>query len=153
MKIYIASSWKNEKGAIKLAQYLRRWGHEVDCFCDPSCPRYIFHWTEFVNTPEELQKYDALSFLDDERTVKAFLEDRKWLDWADAVVILMPCGKSAHLEAGYAVGQGKPVFAYGRFPKGEFDVMYGFFDGLYRIEGLDRMRDAINEKGNELCLA
>jgi hypothetical protein len=32
------------------------------------------------------------------------------LKWADACVLVMPCGRSAHLEAGYFVGAQKPLF-------------------------------------------
>ncbi|MBU1172967.1 MAG: hypothetical protein KKD44_25685, partial [Proteobacteria bacterium] len=66
-------------------------------------------------------------------------EDRKWLDWSDCVIMLMPCGRSSHLEAGYAKGQGKLLYIYGVFPRGEFDVMYGFANGLYRSEQIDEM--------------
>jgi len=128
MKIYVASSWKNEAEVLKLASLLRDWGHEVDCFADASTGRFVFHYNEVGN----LNEIDAISFLEDERSRKAFTEDKKHLDWADAVVMLHPCGKSTHLEAGYAVGAGKKLFMIGDFPKGEFDVMYGFADSMVR---------------------
>jgi hypothetical protein len=141
MRIYIASSWKNSELAGIVAEYLRGVGHTVDCFCDQSSGRYVFHWTELVKTEAELQNYDAISFLHDARTKWAFSEDKKWLDWAEAVVLVLPAGRSAHLEAGYARGCGKNLFILGGFAKGEFDVMYGFADELYRIEenGLQRL--------------
>lgn len=128
MKIYIASSWKEEYTVKNLAKLLKLWGHEVDCFCDDSTGRYVFHFSE-IGPIEEI---DAISFLEDDRSQKAFREDRKMIDWADAVVMLLPCGKSSHLEAGYAVGSGKKLFIFGNFPKGEFDVMYGFANKLCR---------------------
>jgi len=128
MKIYIASSWKNETPAQELASLLRSWGHDVDCFCDASTGRYVFHFSEVG----PLDQIDAISFLQDYRAQKAFIEDKKHIDWADAVVMLHPCGKSSHLEAGYGKGSGKKLFMLGIFPKGEFDVMYGFADGLFR---------------------
>ena len=143
MKIYIATSWKMEGVAKAVAQRLRTEGHEVDCFCDPSSGRYVFHWTEFVNTEEELQKYDALSFLADHRTQRAFREDKGYIDWCDAVVMIHPCGKSAHLEAGYAKGSGKKLYMWGRFPMGEFDVMYGFADGIFRLDNFEKLLEAI----------
>ena len=33
MRIYLASSWKNQKAVIALAEYLERYGFEVDAFC------------------------------------------------------------------------------------------------------------------------
>ena len=135
MKIYIASSWKMENVVKDLALLLRGEGHEVDCFCDDSNGRYVFHWSEIANK-EEL---DAISFLADKRTQKAFREDKKWLDWAEICILVVPSGKSAHLEAGYIKGQGKRLLIYGEFPPGEFDVMYGFADGLYKWDELDAL--------------
>ncbi len=137
LKIYIATSWKNEDMARTIAEILRNRGYEVDCFCDPSSGRYVFHWSEMVENEEDLQNYDAVSFIYDPRVQRAFEEDKKWIDWADVVVMLHPCGNSAHLEAGYAKGRGKKLFMWGDFPKGKFDVMYGFADGIYRVAQTD----------------
>lgn len=138
MKIYIASSWKNEVSILELARLIKSWGHKVDCFCDDSTGRYVFHFSEVGN----LDKLDAISFLEDNRTQKAFEEDKKMIDWSDAVVMLHPCGKSSHLEAGYAVGSGKKLYMVGEFLKGEFDVMYGFADGIFR--DFNDLKKAIN---------
>lgn len=126
MKIYIASSWKNSDILLSLADHLREMGHKVDCFCDGSSGRYVFDYREIGNA-EDL---DAVSFLQDHRSQRTFQEDKKWLDWAEAVVMVLPCGNSAHLEAGYAKGQGKKLIILGEFEKGKFDVMYGFADAL-----------------------
>lgn len=107
------------------AEALRSQGHEVDAFCDTSTDRYVFHFSE-IGPSETL---DAIDFLRDERSQKAFREDKKWLDWADCCLLILPAGKSAHLEAGYIKGQGKLLIIWQlNFPKGEFDVMYGFAD-------------------------
>lgn len=143
IKIYLASSWANSVAVRGIAAYLEEQGFEVDAFCRSSDERYSFHWSEFVDTEEELQQYDALSFLDDPRVRRAFNEDKRWLDWANTVVMVMPCGRSSHLEAGYAVGQGKRLFIFGEFAKGEFDVMYGFANGLFRLHELDKLVEAI----------
>lgn len=125
MKIYIASSWKNEELVCEWADELRDLGYEVDAFCDPETGRFVFHYSEIG----DVKTLDAINFLQDERSQKAFYEDKKWLDWCECVLLVLPAGKSAHLEAGYAKGQGKCLLIYqDEFPKGEFDVMYGFAD-------------------------
>ena len=136
MKIYLASSWKNQKTILALVESLEKEGFEVDAFCRSTDIRYSFPWSELVNNEDDLKYYDAIEFLADSRTQRAFIEDKKWLDWADTVIMVMPCGRSSHLEAGYAVGQGKRLYIYGNFPKGEFDVMYGFADRLFRTSEL-----------------
>ena len=58
--------------------------------------------------------------------------------------MVLPSGKNAHLEAGYAKGIGKKLFVYGDFTSGEFDVMYGFADGLFRSSELDGLIKVLN---------
>ena len=118
MKIYLASSWKNKKEVLVLAERLETEGFEVDAFCRATDKRYAFHWSELVDDEDELANYDAIEMLADPRTQRAFKEDKKWLDWSDTVIMLMPCGRSSHLEGGYAKGKDKLLYIYGEFPKG-----------------------------------
>jgi hypothetical protein len=125
IKIYLASSWKNESLVMWWAEKLRALGYPLDAFCNAAGGRLVFHFSE-IGDPSGL---DAINFLEDERSQKAFAEDKKWLDWADVCLLILPAGKSSHLEAGYAVGSGKKLIIWQEnFPKGEFDVMYGFAD-------------------------
>jgi len=125
MRIYLASSWKMAEWVSTWKSTLEQAGHEVDAFCDDSSGRFVFHFSE-IGDPAEL---DAINFLLDPRSQKAFQEDKKWLDWADVCLLILSAGKSAHLEAGYAKGQGKLLIIWqNEYPKGEFDVMYGFAD-------------------------
>jgi hypothetical protein len=130
MKIYMASSWKNASWVREIAEYLRKQNFEVDDFTDDS-KRFVFSYIGAFDQ-EEQENMDARKFLKDPRAIRAFVEDKKWIDWADAVVLVLPAGRSAHLEGGYAKGQGKLliIISPGKFPKGEFDVMYGLADLL-----------------------
>lgn len=125
MKLYLASSWKNETMVLDMAKLFRIYDHQVDAFCDPSKGRFVFNY-EDLNGIENMNAQNALQ---NQLVQKAFKEDQKWIDWADGVILILPAGRSAHLEAGYAVGQGKFLIIYqDHFPNGEFDVMYGFAD-------------------------
>ncbi len=53
-----------------------------------------------------------------------FKYDKEGLDWCDTCVLLLPCGKSAHLEAGYAIGQGKPTLVVLHPDRFEPELMY-----------------------------
>lgn len=143
MRIYIASSWKNEPSVLLLGDWLREAGHEVDMFCDPSQGRHVFSFKDL----EGHEKLDAITALQTPDFQRAFAEDKKWIDWSEVVVMLLPCGNSAHLEAGYAKGTGKKLFIVGDFWRGEFDVMYGFADGLYRPEEIPTMIEILSEGG------
>ena len=52
--------------------------------------------------------------------------DRFHLDRCDAAVLLMPGGKSAHLELGYTVGRGKPGYMVFNEEPERYDVMVQF---------------------------
>jgi hypothetical protein len=128
MKLYIASSWKNVDIVNQWAAALRDRGHEVDAFCDPRTGRQVY---DAATAGQSERKMTAVEMVASKRGQLCFEEDLKWLDWADAVVMLLPCGSSAHLEAGYKKGQGGKLFIVGMFCRGEWDVMYGFADGLF----------------------
>ena len=142
-RVYIVSSWENQEFVLQLAQILERRGLEVDAFCRPSDDRYSFRWPELLGS--SLLQHDAVTVLTDPRIQRAFHEEKQWLDWADAIVMVMPCGRSSHLEGGYAKGQGKRLYLYGNFPKGEFDLMHGFADGVFRTWQLERLIAALKD--------
>lgn len=108
MRIYVASSWRNTEQPTVIAR-LRDLGHEVYDF-HKSEDHVGAHWEEVaVNgtlwTPEEyIQK------LTHPVAERDFQSDFQAMLWADAIVMLYPCGRSAHLEAGWAAGSGKELF-------------------------------------------
>lgn len=55
-----------------------------------------------------------------------FKFDLTHLDRADAGVLVLPAGKSGHLEFGYIIGQGKPGFVLLDPTVDRWDVMYQF---------------------------
>lgn len=153
MKIYIASSWKNYNILLKLQTHLEKCGHEVDCFANGKNGRFSFNWAELIHnalnceTKEEamavLETLDAKDMMSNPTVLKAFEEDKKMIEWADAVIMVLPSGKSSHLEAGYAKGIGKKLYILGEFEKGEFETMYGFADGLFRDYELDQLIESL----------
>lgn len=55
-------------------------------------------------------------YLAAEDTRKTFQADWLAMEQADCCVLVLPCGRSAHLEAGFMAGQGKPVFTLALTP-------------------------------------
>lgn len=136
-RIYLASSWKNVEAVRGIAELLRMKGHEVFDFTDPTIrpkgmDNFAFEASLIAGRPRE--EIEWLEFLDWPATKRAFACDKAGLDWANTIVMILPCGRNAHLEAGYGVGQGKDVFIFGKLPKGEYEVMYRFATGCYRTE-------------------
>lgn len=109
-KIYLASSWRNPYYPTILAA-LRELGHEVYDFRNPVPGNTGFSWAEIDPdwqswTPERFAEVLATSPI----AAKGFAFDAAGLDWCDTCVTVLPCGRSAHLELGYAAGQGKETF-------------------------------------------
>ena len=106
MNIYVASSWRNTKQP-SVVECLRVAGHEVYDFRNPSESDCGFAWSEI---DPEWQTWGAKEFranLDHPMSEAGFKSDMIALEWADAVVLVLPCGRSAHLELGWACGSGK----------------------------------------------
>lgn len=60
-----------------------------------------------------------------------FYFDRAYLDLSDAVVMVAPAGRSAHLELGYMCGRGKPTFILATDEPERYEVMPKFADGVF----------------------
>jgi hypothetical protein len=135
-KIYIASSWKNANFVRALATALRCEGHRVFDFTDKKhrpkgFDTFVFNGNEWKG--KALDKMEYKEFLEYPESKRAFKGDKAGLDWADTVILLLPSGRSSHLEAGYGVGCGKDLFIYGDLPLGEFDAMYGFAKACFHV--------------------
>lgn len=57
--------------------------------------------------------------------------DKYHLDRADIGVLVLPAGKSGHLELGYMIGKGKPGYVLFDEEPPRWDVMYQFANGVY----------------------
>lgn len=109
MKIYVASSWRNDFQP-EVVRLLREDRHEVYDFKDSEG----FHWSEVDRDWKEwvsdIPSY--LTGLNHPCAERGFNRDMKALRECDACIYVMPCGVSASLEAGWACGAGKRVFVY-----------------------------------------
>lgn len=109
MKIYLASSWRNAYQPEVLAQ-LRAAGHEVYDFRNPAPGNEGFSWKQIdPDLKSDLSAARLRRVLAHPIAEAGFKCDFDAMKWADACVLLLPCGSSAHLEAGWMSGQGKPV--------------------------------------------
>jgi hypothetical protein len=106
MKIYVASSWRNKHQPV-IVRGLRFQGHEVYDFRHPADDNDGFRW---IDIDPHAARWDNRAFRDALGTPVAergFKYDFDALKWCDVCVLVLDCGRSAHLELGYAVGAGK----------------------------------------------
>ena len=106
-RIYVASSWRNENQP-QLVKRLREDGHQVYDFRNPFNGVPGFAWSEIDPNWESwsASKYREL-LTTNPIAARGFVSDMRAMQWADTCVLLLPCGRSAHLEAGWFCGQGK----------------------------------------------
>lgn len=106
-KIYVASSWRNTKQPGVILS-LREAGHSVYDFRNPSHGLGGFHWSEL---DPEWQSWTPAGYksalLSHPKAAQGFLTDLRAMMWSELCVMVMPCGRSAHLELGWCAGAGK----------------------------------------------
>lgn len=144
MKIYVASSWRNPHQP-EVVEALRRVGHEVYDFRNPEPCNKGFHWSEIDPNWQNWDPHEFRSALRHPVAQKGFKLDMSALRSCDIVVLVLPCGRSAHLEAGYAVGAGKPVVIL--LADGEPELMYIMADYIcVNLEEVLSSCDAIQRR-------
>ena len=126
VSIYVASSWRNEYYPEVIVK-LRDAGFDVYDFRNPPSGDLGFKWgsidPDFMDwTPSQYR-----NMLRHPKAERQFHNDIEAMEACDACVLVLPCGRSAHTEAGWFAGKGKRVLAY--IPeKQEPELMYKLFD-------------------------
>lgn len=89
MKFYIASSFRNSEIVRFISKQLEDKGYT-----------HTYDWTKNgrASTMEELKEIGY----QEKNAVKA----------SDFIIVVMPAGKSSHIELGIALGQGKSIYLY-----------------------------------------
>ena len=109
MNIYVASSWHNVKQQ-EVVELLRAAGHEVYDFKHPAEENNGFSWLDIDSNYEYWSCEEYRQALENPDAVRGFGLDFAAMQKADVGVLVLPCNRSAHLEAGYFVGARKPLY-------------------------------------------
>lgn len=119
--VYLIGSLKNRE-IPKIAKLLRSSG--LDVFDDwqspgPDADDYLrdYYRDRGLSYSEVLNSYSA-------RHIYEF--DKKHLDRCDCAILVMPAGKSGHLELGYTIGKGKPGYILMDGEPERVDIMHSF---------------------------
>ena len=126
--IYVASSWRNPYYP-EVVKRLRTEGHEVYDFRNPPHGGNGFRWTDIDENAPNWSFEEYSEGLHHPKAERQFAADLEALEWADTCVLVLPCGRSAHTEAGWFAGKGRTVIAY--IPvRQEPELMYKLFSGV-----------------------
>jgi hypothetical protein len=124
MRIYCASSWRNTTYP-SVIKALRGAGHIVYDFREPLPGETGFAWRQVCS---EDRRKDPRVYRDEmlahPLAKDAFHADMTALRSAEVTVLVLPCGRSAHLELGYAVGAKQKTIVLLDEPISEPELMY-----------------------------
>ena len=140
-KVYVASSWRNVHQP-DIVKELRVLGYEVYDFRHPNDKRAIgFQWSRIDPEWEKWTMEEYRKALMTDYAQFGFNRDFDAMKAADICVLVLPCGRSAHLEAGWMRGAGKKVIAFiWHEERIEPELMYGLLDGIaFDIQELAEM--------------
>lgn len=94
----------------------RQAGHDVYDFRDPVAGA-PFRWSD---VDENWQQWNAATYRNKLQShdlcQRGFGQDMGGMEWSDICLLVMPAGRSAHLELGWCAGRGKTTVIY--YPDG-----------------------------------
>ena len=137
--IYVASSWRN-LAQPEIVGALREAGHTVYDFRNPSPGETGFQWSEIDPDWLGLSGSAFRDALAHPIAVAGYGSDFAAMEVADCCVMALPCGRSAHIEAGWFVGAGKPLYI----------LLAGEYHSQFEPELMYRMATAICVSLDEL---
>lgn len=140
MRLYVIGSMRNDT-VLEVADALRADGHDVhDDWFSPGSEADQ-RWTDYERRRGRTYN-EALHGRHAETVYEA---DKRWIQWSDAVVLVQPAGKSAHMELGWAIRDGKPGHILLDEEPERFDVMFRFViesgGGVWNT--LDELKEAL----------
>lgn len=155
MKIYVASSWRNPiqpKVVNQLKEHTQLQVYDFRTASDGGARG--FHWREIDPNWEKWTVGQYKDALVHELAAKGYAADINNLDSAGATLLVLPCGKSSHLELGFAQGAKQktaiymPVDILGDDFTVEPELMYKMVDHIFaHMDGVITWAQALDKGG------
>jgi hypothetical protein len=125
-KVYIIGSLRNP-AIPDLGKRLRQAGFEVFDDWFAAGPEADDWWQRY----EQGRGRSYAQALKGEAAKHVYGFDKKHLDASDVAILVLPAGKSGHLELGYCAGKGKETHILLAEDQERWDVMYLFATGVH----------------------
>lgn len=128
---FIASRWRNKESVLELTDKIRSKGKSVYSFFEGDGTNYELKDLGEKHSPEEfMQEFESIPDWTTNPAVKEIFEvDMNALRESEIFILLLPAGKSAHVEAGAAYGMGKKCIVIGE--QKETESLYLIFSEFY----------------------
>ena len=127
----IISRWRNREKVEELTNKLRKKGKTVYSFIEGDGSNHALKDSEQKYAPEQfMQKFESIPNWKNDSGVREIFEiDMKALKESESVILLLPAGKSSHIEAGVAYGLGKNLIVIGE--QKETESLYLIFNHFF----------------------
>lgn len=135
-RVYVIGALKNPN-VVCVANAIEKEHHEVFADWYSPGPEADEFWRQYEHSRGRSYR-DAIS---GPHAKNVFEFDKKWLDWATDVVLVLPAGRSGHLELGYAIGSGKRGYVLFEGEPERWDVMYAFAERV--VFNLEELLEAL----------
>jgi hypothetical protein len=127
----IVSRWRNKQQVVELTEKIRAKGKTVYSFIEGDGSNHELKDHEQKFEPEEfMRQFENIpNWRQDPKVKEIFEIDMLALRNSEFVILLLPAGKSAHIEAGAAYGLGKKLILIGE--QKETESLYLIFSEVY----------------------
>ena len=129
-EFFIAGKTRNKDNILKLCDLFDKYNISYYCFLknEESMKSYA---EGTKNVEERMKIFEGLG-LKSEPVLKIFNEDLEAQKASKNFLLVLPAGKSGHIEAGISYGMGKKCYAIGEFDA--TDSLYNIFETIFENE-------------------
>ena len=129
-EFFIAGRARNKEEILKICDIFDKYNVSYYCFLknDETMNSY---GNANQSTEEKQQEFESLG-LKSPIVLNVFNEDLKNEKASKNFLLVLPAGKSGHIEAGVAYGMNKKCFAIGEYDA--TDSLYNIFDNIFNDE-------------------
>ena len=128
-EFFIAGRSRNKENILKICDLFDKYKVSYYCFIKQ---QDNWGFGNYNQTPEERQQEFEKLNLKSEIVLNIFKQDMEGEKNSKNLLLVLPAGKAAHIEAGVAYGLGKKCYAIGEYEA--TDSLYNIFENIFNDE-------------------
>lgn len=128
-KFFIAGRARNRENILKICEIFDELKLSYYCFLKEES--YSSYGNENQDAETKQKEFESYG-LKSKKVIEIFNKDMEAEKNSDNFLMVLPAGKSGHIEAGVAYGLGKKCYAIGEFDA--TDSLYNIFEEIFKDE-------------------
>ena len=129
-EFFIAGKTRNKDNILKICDVFDKYNVSYYCFLKND-EAHNSYGKDANNIEEKMNEFESLGLKSD-IVLNIFNEDMEAEKNSKNFLLVLPAGKSGHIEAGVAYGLGKKCFAIGEY--NSTDSLYNIFEEIFSNE-------------------